>query len=53
MAGEKNVSRRNMQLILNEDMGFSPYHKRSVQSCYCRTNNKSVTKIQEIAKTEM
>lgn len=31
MAAEENMSRRTMQLILNEDLGFRPYRKRKVQ----------------------
>ena len=31
MAAEKNVSCRTMQVILNEDLEFCPYHKRKVQ----------------------
>ena len=31
MAAEQNVSRRTVQVILNEGLEFRPYHKRKVR----------------------
>ena len=52
MTAEGNVSRRTMQVIINEDVDFCLYRKNGKKSSRfnCCTNNKKITKMQEIAE---
>ena len=47
MASEENVSRRTMQIILNEDPGFCPYCKRKVEGL---TKSQRIKRLQRCKK---
>ena len=47
MAAEENVSRRIVQVILNEDQGFYAYHKRKVQGL---TKSQRIKRLQRCKK---
>lgn len=45
------MNHRIMQFIINKNLGFCSYSKRKGQGeCECHTNNKKVTKMQEIVE---